>query len=83
LGLTPRGFWYIIDRHRNLKSWKRNDQWEWELIQDPLALPMDKELVEAARLPKKEDCDFVITKSRRPGFVDNEYVLVGKGYVEP
>lgn len=81
LGMTERGFWYTIDRHRNPAIWRRNEHWEWEMSDDMLPKDDHAELIDSVRLPKKENCKFVITSSKRPAVADNDYVLTGKGYV--
>lgn len=82
IGMTERGFWYVINRHRNRNAWKRNDQWEYEMIDD--LLPKDEDLVQidSVRLVKKEICDFALTPSKHPRYADNAYVLIGKGYID-
>jgi N-acetyl sugar amidotransferase len=82
IGMTERGFWYVVNRHRNLHIWKRNDEWDWEMIEDMLPKDEDQEQIESVRLAKKESCDFTLTPSKRPDYTDKTYVLIGKGYVD-
>jgi len=82
IGMTERGFWYVINRHRNRNTWIRNDQWEYEMVDDLLPKDEDLEQIDSVRLVKKEICDFALTPSKRPGFDDNAYVLIGKGYID-
>ncbi len=82
LGLSENAFNFLIDQHRNKKIWKRNENWEWEMITDPLekAQTIDITDVNAVRLDKKENCEFVLTAGKRPGYSDDHYILIGKGH---
>lgn len=70
--------WAAVDRHRNPKAWSV----------DGAASPIERvqpapDLIEAARLPIKDKCEFALTRSKAPHLKDDHYVLVGKGYVDP
>ena len=82
IGMTERGFWYVINRHRNQNIWVRNDKWEYEMLDELLPNDEDLEKIDSVRLVKKEICDFALTPSKRPGYKDNAYVLIGKGYID-
>lgn len=73
IGMTENGFNYIIDQHRNNKIWRKNDNWEWELSENIFPESIDKNL----DLDKDRFLNF--TKSKRPNFIDNKYILTGKG----
>jgi N-acetyl sugar amidotransferase len=83
IGMTENGFHFILDLHRNLKIWFRNENWDWEL-KNPDRFSNDevqKEKIEKVRLKKPENsCDFKITINKRPDFRDDKYILIGKGY---
>ncbi|HOW35814.1 MAG TPA: N-acetyl sugar amidotransferase [Candidatus Omnitrophota bacterium] len=80
IGMTERAFNFVIDQHRSPSAWKRNARWEWELKSR-----ITKELIDdssrTVALDKKETCDFVLTSSRKPGYVEDKYILIGKGAV--
>lgn len=71
LGITENSFNYLIDQHRNKALWKRNDNWDWELIQE--IFPTD------SRNEDTESDPFVLTESKRPDYNDDKYILIGKG----
>jgi N-acetyl sugar amidotransferase len=80
IGMTENAVHYIIDQHRRPDIWKRNDRWHWELRHPDILAQADAEMVEAARLPGVvPDWDYPITPTRRSGYPDDRYVLVGKG----
>ena len=39
-------------------------------------------LIEKVRLAKKEDCNFIITESAEPDIPDNNYLLMGRNYID-
>ena len=79
LGITENAFHYVIDQHRNLKFWRRNDNWEWEMKRSMLesfSLPGDDG---AALTLKEEHNDFLLTEEGLSTDPKGEYILVGKG----
>jgi N-acetyl sugar amidotransferase len=78
LGMTERGFNFVIDQHRHKDAWKRTDDWTWEY-----RLTLSREMIDdsfkTVALERKEKCEFTLTPSRRPDYLDNSYVLIGKG----
>jgi N-acetyl sugar amidotransferase len=80
LGISQNAFTFLVDQHRNPSIWKRNDAWQWELRQPDLEdINPDKTMLEKTRLPKIENCEFIRTENKRPGYTDNQYILIGKG----
>lgn len=80
LGISHNAFTFLVDQHRNPKIWKRSDTWQWELQQSNFEdIQPDKKLLEKSRLPKTEPCEFLRTENKRPGYIDNRYILIGKG----
>jgi N-acetyl sugar amidotransferase len=78
IGMTKNSFQFIIDQHRNKALWKRNDNWEWELMENMVPGFADKKLCERERLKLVEnDIHFMI--SDKP-VLSQKYILVGKGY---
>jgi len=81
LGISKTAFDFLIDQHRNPDIWKRNNEWEWELRQPNFEnISPSPELLEKSRLSKIADCHFMETENKRPGYTDDEYILIGKGY---
>ncbi len=81
LGLTRSGFEFLTDAWRAPRFWERDDDWQWRRRSPSLGEPSAAE-VEAARLPSRGPCDFRQTPSRRPDYVDDRYILIGKGVYE-
>lgn len=83
IGMTEDGFHYIIDQHRNKTLWRRDAAWRWELATEPWQVPSPPN-VAAVRLPLREPrCEFLQTPSARPGYVEDKYILIGKGFPPP
>jgi len=81
IGMTQPSFDFIMDQHRNMSAWERNEKWEWKLKSTITKGIIDSSFREVA-LDKKEACQFTLTPLRKQAFSDNKYVLVGKGYVD-
>jgi N-acetyl sugar amidotransferase len=82
VGMTESGLKFIINLHRSPDVWQRDDDWEWVMKSDPLPEKENKEVIDLHRLPKIEQCDFILTKNKRPAYPDEKYILIGKGYYE-
>lgn len=84
LGITKNGFHFLMDQHRNKKVWMRDEKFEWKMKFNSLASHSDKVQIEDASLlasPNKL-FKFVETANARPGYKDNRYIIIGKGYPE-
>jgi hypothetical protein len=79
MGITERGFNYVIDQHRSPTAWERDDNWNWTL-KSSISLDMVDDSFGEVALGTKEACDFTLTPSRRPEYEDITYVLIGKGF---
>jgi hypothetical protein len=80
IGIEKNSFYYLIDQHRNPAVWRRDENWEWELIRnrdEPEPTNIEKQ-----KLDVNETCNFVITPSKRADYADDKYVLIGKGSPE-
>jgi hypothetical protein len=81
IGMTENSFHFIIDMHRNKKLWRRSDKWEWELTEEAIPEDIPREKIEKARLPMRENsCNFVLTKLKKPDYIEDKYILIGKGF---
>lgn len=79
IGISENSFNYLVDQHRNLKFWRRNENWEWELKNDYF---LPQELHKVNRLSQMEEfSDFVITPSYDSTDKKDDYILIGKGFV--
>ena len=80
LGITENGFDFLIDQHRNLDIWERDNNWKWKIRKDYFELN-DKDLIEKARLNIVESWkDFKKTNNKRKNYSDDKYILLGKGH---
>jgi N-acetyl sugar amidotransferase len=81
IGMTEKELFECIDPWRDPKIWQKKADGSWEL-QDAVINHVNDEGVDAVRLEKKEECDFIITPSREPEESEDEYVLMGRGYID-
>lgn len=80
LGITENSFHYIIDQHRNPALWERNDNWDWVLKKDILAM-QEKAGDTTAALSLVEDfIPFVLTGKGMSTDHEGCYILIGKGH---
>ena len=81
IGMSEEAFWFYIDQYRDPRIWEQNRDGDWRLKDSILNHRFD-EGVENVRLAKKEDCCFIITPPRDPDAVEDDYVLIGRGWVD-
>lgn len=80
LGITQEDFWSDAENYRNLDVWgKQQESWQ---LKDSVVNHKNDEGVDGVRLDKKEDCNFIITLSKDPAVIENEYILIGRGWVD-
>ncbi len=82
IGMKESAFNFIIDLHRNPEIWQRDNEWNWKIKKDWLPANEDKTELDPFRLQKEEDCQFRITKTKRLGYKDDHYILIGKGFYD-
>ena len=66
---------------RDLRVWKKKKNGDWEM-KDNIKNHKNSTLIEKVRLTKKEDCNFIITESAEPDIPDNDYLLMGRNYID-
>lgn len=81
IGMGEQEFCGLVDARRDPRCWHLDDEGRWQLRDSVLNHAAD-DGVEAARLESVDDCDFRLTPSRAPGTKDDQYVLVGRGWVD-
>ncbi|MEK6938036.1 MAG: N-acetyl sugar amidotransferase [Nanoarchaeota archaeon] len=81
LGITENGFYYFINQHRNNNIWKRDNNFKWKLRDSVINHHNDTE-ADKVRLPKIEDCEFIITPLKKSLLKEKKYILIGRGYVD-
>lgn len=70
----------VWDR-RDARIWMRDQRGEW-ILRDRIDRHTGDESVDAVRLKKMEECHFRVTPMAEPQTPDNEYLLMGRGYVD-
>jgi len=76
LGIRENAFHYLIDQHRNEQIWERNDNWFWEFM----IKNTNNNHIEYARLTNvQENTNYIISKNKRENYIENKYILIGKG----
>ncbi len=79
IGMTQDGFEYQTDQHRDPHIWSQNEDGGWELG-DTILNHLGDAGVDAVRLEKKEQCDFLVTPSKVSRADKESYTIIGKGY---
>ncbi|MDR3491494.1 MAG: N-acetyl sugar amidotransferase [Gammaproteobacteria bacterium] len=76
-------FWPIIDKFRDQRVWGKDLEDKWQLKDSILNhnFPED-DRINAVRLTKKENCNFILTPSKDVSIKDNTYDLIGRGWVD-
>jgi len=80
LGITEKGFYYLIDRHRDLNIWQKDEDNNWTLKDTVINHILD-EGINSVRLDKKEECKFILTPLKKE-LENHKYILFGKGWVD-
>ncbi len=81
VGMSERGFTDCIMDRRDKRIWKRNASGEWAL-RDSIVHHAGDAGVDSVRLGKTADCRYRITPTAEPQTPDNEYLLMGRGYID-
>jgi len=79
-GLTEARFYECVDRLRDPRIWEKDANGEWTL-RDSVTRHAGDPGVEAARLPRVESCEFIVTPSREPEVREDEEALMGRGFL--
>jgi len=74
-------FLACIDHRRDERIWKRSGDCQWEL-RDSIVNHVNDPGVNDVSLAKIEDCHYQVTAVAEPQTVDNEYLLMGRGYID-
>lgn len=80
-GITEKTFFDAVSQRRDPRIWEQTSTEEWSL-RDSISRHSGGEEVETARLQKSEDCNYRITPKAEPKTPDNEYLLMGRGYID-
>ena len=73
-GLAPVG-------RRRQALIRKNGKNEW-ILKDSILNHVDDEGVDDVRLEKKENCEFIVTPPKDPSANEDDYILIGRGWVD-
>ena len=79
--LDEEELWQQIDKHRDARIWQKNDTDEWNLTDSILNHRKD-DGIDKFRLDKIDECKFVLSKPRDSKAVEDDYVLIDRGWVD-
>jgi len=78
IGMQKEEFFSYVDKFRDKKIWK-NDNNQW-ILRDSINNYLESDDLFTKKL--KDDCEFRITKNAEPSIKDDEYLLMGRAYVD-
>jgi N-acetyl sugar amidotransferase len=78
IGMNKDDFYLHINKFRDKDAWHFQDN-EWKL-NDSIINYLDSD--DSFLKNIKDDCNFKITESAEPNIEDNEYLLMGRGYID-
>lgn len=79
--MTEQEFLACIDDRRDQRIWMKNIDEEWKL-RDSVLNHTDALGIDEVRLEKIEECHYQITPAAEQQTADNEYLLMGRGYID-
>ena len=76
--MSEKEFYSHVDKYRDKKIWKKdNNQW---ILKDTVANHVDSNDPYVNKL--KDNCEFRITTNSEPSVKDNQYLLMGRAYID-
>ncbi|MBX2931657.1 MAG: N-acetyl sugar amidotransferase [Chitinophagaceae bacterium] len=78
LGITKNSFNYIINQHRNPKIWKKDADFQWQLIHPNHSLFIHPN-VNRLEMDYAGENDFELTAVGKSTDRKNKYIIIGKG----
>lgn len=80
IGMKENSFFYILNQHRNLNFWQRNENWEWVYNKMALGIfKMPKETDDDLQTSTEKIIDFKLTGNKPTMDEKEKLILVGKG----
>jgi len=74
-------FWGYINHFRDPRAWEKDQNGQWQL-KDNILNHVKDEGVNPVRLEKVEDCAFQLTPKRDLQSREEDYILIGRGWVD-
>lgn len=81
IGMEEKELFAGIDAHRDPAAWQKKSSGEWELRDSVLNHESDPG-IDSVRIGKLDKCEFTLTASKEPSAVEDEYVLLARGWVD-
>lgn len=81
IGMSEQEFYEAVWNRRDTKIWQQSTSGEWSL-RDSIIHHASDAGVDEARLNKTAECDYRITLNAEPATHDDEYLLMGRGYID-
>ena len=78
IGMQEEEFFSYVDKFRDKKIWK-NDNNQW-ILRDSIINSVDSDDLFAKKL--KDNCEFRITTNAEPSIKEDQYLLMGRTYVD-
>lgn len=70
----------MLDKIRNKNLWEKNENNKWRLRFD--IANYNKKNIEQSRIAKNSNCNFEISENEKSANDYNEYLLMGRGYID-
>ena len=80
-GMNRDNLFDLIDKHRDPRIWNKAPSGEW-ILRDSVVNHIDDPGIDDVRLEKEEGCDFKITPPKDSKTKEDEYILIGRGWVD-
>ena len=81
LGMEEKEFCKYVGSKRDPRIWRKEKGGKWKLL-DSIENHIKDPGIDAVCLGKKEKCNFIITPPKDPKSKEDEYVLIGRGWVD-
>jgi len=79
--MSEKEFNACIEDRRDSKIWMKSADGEW-VLKDSILNHVNEEGVDAVRLAKSAECCYRITPAAESQVLDDEYLLMGRGYID-
>lgn len=79
--MEEQEFLDCVWNRRDPRIWKRGEDDVW-CLRDSVVNHLADDGVEAARLHQNDSCEFLLTPSGDPSHKEDEYLLMGRGYLD-
>mgnify|MGYP000181514796 CR=1 FL=1 len=79
--MSEREFLDCVWNRRDERIWAHDKSGEW-VLRDRVDRHICDESIDAVRLEKNEECHYRVTPTAEPQAPDNQYLLMGRGYID-